>query len=163
MPDFFLSKLWNADRDDSPPAWFWVLLLIALPAVLLWLWVQRLNEEMARMEAQPASRAAATNLTVEERIPYQPPKTAKPPAPDNLKLIEGIGPKVEKLFGEAGITTYRDLAGADVDRLREILQDANLYMLNPQSWPEQARLAADGRWDELEEMKSTLRAGRRTS
>lgn len=82
--------------------------------------------------------------------------------PDDLKLIEGIGPKISGLLNAAGITTFAQLAATDVARLRQILADANLTRLaDPGTWPEQARLAAAGDWDGLKALTDSLRGGRR--
>ena len=84
------------------------------------------------------------------------------PGPDDLKIIEGIGPKISSLLNAAGITTFAQLAGADVGRLRRILADANLTRLaDPGTWPEQAALAARGDWDALKALTENLKGGRR--
>lgn len=82
-------------------------------------------------------------------------------APDNLELIEGIGPKVSQLLREQGITTFAQLAVTEVGRLERILRGANLPMLDPRTWPEQARLAAEGKWDALKALQEELKGGRR--
>ena len=81
---------------------------------------------------------------------------------DDLKRIEGIGPSISALLREQGISTFRQLADTPVSRLDAILTEANLRRIaNPDTWPEQAGLAAEGRWDELEQFQGTLKAGRR--
>ena len=81
--------------------------------------------------------------------------------PEDLTIVEGIGPKISSLLGTAGIVNYAQLAAAAVDRLREIVRDAGLAMVDPGTWPEQARLAADAKWDELETLQEELKGGRR--
>ena len=81
--------------------------------------------------------------------------------PDDLTAIEGIGPKVESLLNEAGITRFDQLAAADPARLKEILRAADLPMMDPTTWPEQAKLAADGRLAELAALQAVLKGGRR--
>ena len=80
---------------------------------------------------------------------------------DDLKLVEGIGPAIEKHLKHAGIETWADLASADLDRLRSILDDAgpNYRIHNPKTWPDQASLARDGKWDELKEFQDFLSGG----
>jgi len=74
---------------------------------------------------------------------------------DDFKKIEGIGPKIAEIINEAGILTFTDLAAASVDSLKEILANAGSRYAskNPSTWPQQAQLAADGKWDELKEFK----------
>lgn len=83
-------------------------------------------------------------------------------AGDDLKKIEGIGPKIAELFNNAGIITFADLADTSVERLNEILEEAgpryNIH--NPKTWPEQAQLASEGKWDELAELQEKLDGGR---
>jgi len=59
--------------------------------------------------------------------------------------------------------TFADLAAADQDRLTEILQqESNLRLADPATWPEQAALAAAGKWDELKALAEQLKGGRRS-
>jgi len=81
--------------------------------------------------------------------------------PDKLERIEGIGPKISKLLQEAGIATFEQLAATEVSRLEQILQDADLRLADPATWPEQARLAAAGDWKALDALQEDLKGGRR--
>lgn len=83
-----------------------------------------------------------------------------PLKPDDLEIIEGIGPKIAGLLRAAEIGTFSKLAEIPVSRLQEMMRDANLRIADPTTWPEQARLAAEGRWEELKEYQSRLRGGR---
>jgi predicted flap endonuclease-1-like 5' DNA nuclease len=87
----------------------------------------------------------------------------EPPTPDDLTMLEGVGPKVAELLHENGIMTFAQVADADVEHLRQILRDAGLPMIKPDTWPEQARLAAEGQHEKLKYLQSELRAGRRES
>lgn len=82
--------------------------------------------------------------------------------PDDLKKIEGIGPKIAGILNEAGIYTFANLSQTPVDRLKGILAEAgNRYkMHDPQSWPKQAKLAAAGEWEELKKLQDYLDGGR---
>ena len=81
---------------------------------------------------------------------------------DDLKKIEGIGPKIAQLMNAAGIVTFANLADAKVSTLKTILADAgNRYkMHDPTSWPKQAKLAANGKWDELKKLQDVLNGGK---
>lgn len=93
--------------------------------------------------------------------PPAPPVMKTPQGPDDLTIIEGIGPKISGVLQAAGISTFGQLAQTDISRLEEILRaDRNLKLANPRSWPEQARLAAAGDWQGLQALQHTLRAGR---
>ncbi|MDY6878166.1 MAG: DUF4332 domain-containing protein [Chloroflexota bacterium] len=86
----------------------------------------------------------------------------KPHEPDNLRRIEGIGPKISSVLQAAGITTFAQLAATDVSRLKQIITEAGLAALaDPSTWPEQAGLAAAGKWDALGVLQDELKGGRR--
>lgn len=81
--------------------------------------------------------------------------------PDDLKIVEGIGPKIEGLLKDAGITNWTDLAGSTEARLQEILDLAGprYRLAKPATWPKQASLAAQGKWDELKKLQDHLQGG----
>lgn len=81
---------------------------------------------------------------------------------DDLKAMEGIGPKIEGLLHAAGIKTWRALADTPVEKIQEILDaaGANFSLADPASWPQQADLAANGKWDQLNALQDYLVAGR---
>jgi NADH-quinone oxidoreductase subunit I len=90
------------------------------------------------------------------------PSPAEAAAPDDLKVIEGIGPRIATLLQSAGITTFAQLAETEVSRLEQLLVEANLRRLaDPAMWPEQARLAASGDWDAFNALTDQLKGGRR--
>ncbi len=116
----------------------------------------------APLEAEQASAQAESEDTIKENPAAQvrPSPTGESHALDDLQVIEGIGPKIEAIFYGSGIKTYRQIADTPVDHLREVLSVAKMRA-DPGTWPEQAALAANGRWDELEELQTQLQRGRR--
>ncbi len=84
--------------------------------------------------------------------------------PDDLKVVDGIGPKIEGLLNAGGISTWARLAGTEVSVLQSVLDKAGpRYRIHdPGTWPRQAALAASGSWDELEEQQDRLKGGRET-
>ncbi len=83
-----------------------------------------------------------------------------PGAIDDLEIIEGIGPKIAQVLREAGITTFARLAETPPETLRELLKTAKVRLASPETWAEQARLAAQGKWEELHTFQSQLKGGR---
>lgn len=81
---------------------------------------------------------------------------------DDLKAIEGIGPKIEGLLKDAGIDTWRELSQTSVERLKSVLEAAgSRYKLaDPTTWPKQAEYAANGDWDALEKYQEFLDGGK---
>ncbi|KAA0989297.1 hypothetical protein [Dyadobacter aurulentus] len=90
------------------------------------------------------------------------PVTSPDHAPDDLKRIDGIGPKIEVLFNKEGIHTYEQLAETSVIRMVGILKKAGprFQVQDPSSWPTQAILAKDQKWVELERFQDQLAEGK---
>ena len=59
--------------------------------------------------------------------------------PDDLKIIKGIGPVIQKKLNEAGIYTFEQLGAISVERLREILGNIIERLADEKSLLEQAR------------------------
>ena len=80
---------------------------------------------------------------------------------DDLTIIEGIGDKSAELLNQQGIYTFSELADTDVDRLRGILSAAGpaFRLVVPDTWPRQARLAANRDWVRLQSLKEELTGG----
>lgn len=84
---------------------------------------------------------------------------------DDLKIVEGIGPKIQGLLNDADIHTWADLANADLDKLQAILDEAgSRYRIHdPATWANQAKLANEAKWEELEDYQDRLKGGREVS
>jgi predicted flap endonuclease-1-like 5' DNA nuclease len=115
------------------------------------------ESELAAAIASPSVSAATRGVTAIGAV-----EAAPPPKPDDLKIVEGVGPKIETLLNDAGIWTWRQLSETHVETLRKILDQAgpNYRIADPGTWPRQAGLAAEGKWDELKEYQDFLSGGR---
>ncbi len=113
---------------------------------------------------EDSSPATDVEIPSEDIHPESESKLSRstPEKPDNLRKIEGIGPKVAQLLNEAGILTFEQLAQTESDRLRTILEEAGgvFKAMDPASWPEQAGLAAKGDWEALKILQDQLDGGR---
>lgn len=81
---------------------------------------------------------------------------------DDLKIVEGIGPKIEELLHADGIRTFAKLAATSPQHIDSLLSAAGprFQIHNPETWPQQAALARDGKWDELKVLQERLLGGR---
>ena len=81
---------------------------------------------------------------------------------DDLKAVEGIGPKIEGLLKAGGIDTWRKLSNAQVSVIQGILNNAGkrYKLADPTTWPKQAGMCADGKWDELTAYQDQLNGGK---
>lgn len=77
---------------------------------------------------------------------------------DDLKIIEGIGPKIAALLRKSGIKTWQALSATRVKSIRLILEQAGnkFNLADPTNWPAQAKLAARGRWKRLKALQDQL-------
>jgi len=159
-----------AKSDESGGIPWWALLpsLLVVTAVIVWLWIRQESYETelpayiperypprpVPEEPKPAvTEYQAQTLTEEARIESS--------EKDDLKLIEGIGPKIALVFQNVGIHTFAQLAETDTSRLEEILRGSGIRIANPETWPEQAAFAAKGDWEGLKELQEHLKGGRR--
>ncbi len=101
-------------------------------------------------KAAPAAKAAPAK------------KSTKKIKPDDLKIVEGVGPKIEELLKAGGIPTLEAMGNTSADRIKEILAEAGsrYQMHDPTTWPAQAKIAAAGDWDALKEYQDRLQGGR---
>jgi predicted flap endonuclease-1-like 5' DNA nuclease len=148
--------------------------LVLLAVLLWWLLGRQAGEREAqeiqiqvpspgRVEEAPRARAAPATAPKGEARPQAP---VEPAGPDDLKRIEGIGPKISSVLQAAGIATFAQLAATDVGRLAQILEEESprlRRLADPGTWPEQARFAAAGDWQGLAALQSELKGGRRTT
>lgn len=81
---------------------------------------------------------------------------------DDLKLVEGIGPKIAEQLNKHGLKTWADVATAKPAQLKKVLAEAGdrFQMHDPSSWPEQCRMMVEHRWDELRKYQRKLSSAR---
>ncbi|NKZ38046.1 50S ribosomal protein L20 [Oleiagrimonas citrea] len=81
---------------------------------------------------------------------------------DDLTKIEGIGPKIGEVLAGQGVDSFAKLAETSVEKLSEILHEAGSRYAShdPGTWPQQAELAAAGKFDELKALQEELKGGR---
>ncbi len=120
------------------------------------------TEETTSEEVSPAAEEAPAAVAEEAASTSIEAESTAEIKADDLKKIEGIGPKISELLNAAGIVTFGQLADSSAESLKEILENAGgrMKMHNPTTWPKQAELAAAGKWDELKELQDRLDGGR---
>ena len=81
---------------------------------------------------------------------------------EDLTKVEGIGKKIESLLNKNNICSYKQLAKSTISNLKAILESggSKFSLHNPSSWPKQAKLAADAKWDDLELLQKQLKGGK---
>ena len=85
---------------------------------------------------------------------------------NDLKIVEGIGPKISGILVNRGIKTWKTLSETDPSVIKDymITDGGERYRIHaPDTWPEQAKLAHEGMWHELKAFQDKLRGGRLVS
>lgn len=130
------------------------------------------NAEMCVIELVDFNEfAAAAEVATEKKGRRRKSAAATKPATteaaatsnkDNLKKIEGIGPKIEELLNAANILTFEALANTEASAIKTILDNAgsSFKTHDPTTWPKQADMAAKGLWDELKTWQDALDGGK---
>ena len=80
---------------------------------------------------------------------------------DNLEVIEGIGPAIANLLRRNGVVSFAALAAMARPAIQSILDKGGdrFRVANPETWAEQAALAAANRWADLRKLQDVLDAG----
>lgn len=156
----------SQDFGTTSAFWLALLLVVILLGLLAW-WAMRHETRPGlgaylrpAAEAAHVAPAAAVEAEAEPTLP-EPETPSAPAGPDDLTVIEGIGPKTASVLIEAGIGTYAQLAAADPAEIERVIRAAGLRLGDPATWPEQAALAARGDWDGLATLQASLKGGRR--
>lgn len=81
---------------------------------------------------------------------------------NDLTVVEGIGPKIQELFHNHDIKTWKALSECSVETCQSVLNSGGeRFKLHvPKTWPKQAGLAATGKWVELKTMQGKLKRGK---
>ncbi|MFI9487128.1 helix-hairpin-helix domain-containing protein [Promicromonospora sp. NPDC052451] len=115
-------------------------------------------EAKAAALAQDEAETAAAEAAAEQTTPEPEPEPE--PEPQDLRRIEGIGPKIEAVLKAAGYTTYAKIAGASETELREALATGGItFAPAATSWADQAQYLVDGDEDGLQEYQDYLVGG----
>ena len=158
MNNIFKGLYMPFQEQFKPSEWMWIGIFVII-LVIIWILLIRSTK---------LSEKEAGEIKIDDDHDEEPPvelsiseaEVSAASMPDDLTRIEGIGPKINTLLQEAGITTFENLSNTEVSTLDELLDSAGYTFAHPNSWPEQANLAAKGDWDQLEELHDKLVGGR---
>ena len=127
--------------------------------------LRRQNQETMDRAVRVETRLSELQKLTQEREQEITTLKAKERAmQDDFSYLDGVGPKISAILRSAGVKTFAKLAAKEVDDLREILVAENpslLRLSDPTTWPEQAGMAAEGRWENLKALQEHLKERRR--
>ncbi|HRH37466.1 MAG TPA: helix-hairpin-helix domain-containing protein [Flavobacteriales bacterium] len=126
--------------------------------------VQALDAACAQLsKATKATKTPLKGTTKPQALPEQVYRLmstsfGKRIAPDDLQLVEGIGPKIAEHLGKHGLKTWKDVAAAKPAQLKKVLEVGGdrFSLHDPSHWPEQCKLMVENRWDELRKYQRKL-------
>lgn len=108
--------------------------------------LQRLTDELGAARAE-TERYRQLVIDIENNAP---PPLLGPGAPDDLKLIVGVGPVLERMLHQLGVTTFRQVAYWSEDDIDKI--DAKLHefpgRIRRDGWVTQARALHQSKYGE---------------
>ena len=151
-----------AGREKGRSWFWWGINLGVLLALLAWWWLKNKPQEGVEFELREKPLVLPDDEPEETTSPEQAPALSKPEKPDNLELVEGLGPRSAQELRRAGIDTFAQLAAMEPEAIHQVLRNAGIRIAFPGTWPEQAGLAAAGDWNALKELQSSLQGGRRS-
>ena len=153
------------------PIWYWIILILVGTICAIFGYLRgkssgnstELHARLESLQAENTGLKAALESCNEKlaeaakavELPFDPEAAkaalGKPVRENDLKIIEGIGPKIENLFHHYDIRRWKALANAPVAKCQEVLDSGGdrFKVHDPSSWPMQARMASEGRWKAL--------------
>lgn len=145
-----INLLFRVPKQNSRfRKWLWKQIVFALLLLLIYLWLQR------KKEMEIADKTILSDQ-IPEKEAIKTVESPPPPAPNDLTRIKGIGPKYATVLQRAGVLTFDHLARLDSNQIMSILTDAGVPFADPNTWPEQARFAAEGDWQGLAELQARI-------
>ncbi|WP_452220100.1 hypothetical protein [Lacinutrix salivirga] len=81
---------------------------------------------------------------------------------DDLTIVEGIGPKIQELFHNHDVKTWKALSECSQDKCQKVLDSGGerFKIHKPGTWPEQAKMAYEGEWQKLKDWQDALDGGK---
>jgi chromosome segregation ATPase len=123
----------------------------------------QIQKILARIENAKAREIEMGNVLKTKDLEYASLHQRTKRMQDDFTHITGIGQKTSSLLKNAGIKSFSKLAKTDVKHINEILEKKNPSLLkktDPTTWPEQARIAAEGDWETLANLKKSIKAAK---
>ncbi len=122
---------------------------------------KKAKTDEADSDAKATKKAAPKKETVAKKPAAKKAAPKKASGADDLTKIEGVGPKAAEALAAAGLASFADVAKSTEAKIQKILDESEgrFGMMKPATWPKQAKLAADGKWDELKKWQDEMDGG----
>jgi predicted flap endonuclease-1-like 5' DNA nuclease len=123
-----------------------------------------LEGDLKTTKASLASSLTATSIAAS--IPFDAAAAkavfGKKIKENDLTVVEGIGPKIQELFHNHEVKTWKALSECNIEKCQDVLTSGGdrFKMHKPGSWPKQAEMAYQGKWAELLKWQDELDGGK---
>ncbi|GAA4701311.1 Helix-hairpin-helix domain-containing protein [Promicromonospora umidemergens] len=118
------------------------------------------NVDYTDVDEIDGAAAKAAAIAADEAEAAAAVEAEPEPEPQDLRRIEGIGPKIDATLKAAGYTTYAKVAGASETELREALAAGGIkFAPAATSWADQAQYLVDSDTKGLDEYQDYLVGG----
>jgi predicted flap endonuclease-1-like 5' DNA nuclease len=108
----------------------------------------------------PPPKGKTVSINIEDDSTDPEPVAATAGTPDDLTIIEGIGPSYRDMLVRGGVDTFAKLAAMSADDILQVIRANGGRKSNSMgTWAEQAKLAATGDWAGLAQLKQQLKSG----
>ncbi len=117
---------------------------------------QKSKKDVVETNEEKTFKAAMAKS--EKVTPKKEVKKSVESGSDDLTKIEGIGPKISQALAIGGLKTFKDVANATPEYISQLIEGIRGNH-TPLTWPKQAKMAADEKWDELKKWQDELDGG----
>ncbi|MEJ2516051.1 MAG: hypothetical protein P8080_09645 [Gammaproteobacteria bacterium] len=142
---------------------WWFVFGLLLGWLASWLIGRMIGKGTTESEPLPVAAPPPPEPKPRQKVDYAAAEAAgfRVTGDDNLEIIEGIGPKIAHLLRTNGVESFDTLAGMQASAVQEILTRAGWHydLARPDTWSEQAALAAANRWEDLHKLQEELIGG----
>ena len=110
---------------------------------------QQIIDGTYNWEERRKAREAKQSTTANLRLTADGKKTTRKDGMDDLKLIFGIGPKIEKMLNQQGVRRFEDIAGwnqADIEKFSGMLEGFS-DRIERDEWVSSAQQIIDGTYN----------------
>jgi len=166
--------MFSSNSFDNPDAlWQHALMIVIASAIGYVIGHISVRQKERRLDSKLAKLNSEIENCQEKKAISNPPKTGNltqplelnavsAPRSDNFKIIDGIDRNIQILLNSEGIYTFQQLSSVSSERIMEILQNSDVQFQahQPRTWPQQAELAANERWEDLKELQTELNKAR---
>jgi large subunit ribosomal protein L21 len=120
-----------------------------------------ISAPVAQAAAAPVAAKAAKAAPAAKAVKVTKARGKAKDGSDDIEMIEGVGPKIAVLLRDANLGTFDAISKASIEQLQAALDagGSKFNIAKPDTWAEQAALAAKGDWAAFDKLTEELVGG----